>query len=662
MLISKANYCFQKRGIWYYKKRIPKTINQKSPTFKISMLALLGKKSYYSLLMNNSLFQIISYLNNKVELYFLSKEYLTMAELSEYAKNLISRYEQKAMNLKNDFLNESLEYQEIEKLRYEGLSFYDEESNFRKGHTKAALQREQADLENVFDEDEEKGYLSKMNDILKRQNIIKNDEIKQLSKAELPVFAEYLVKKEIEVISQELKNRNNLNKNNGDLNKMTIDEFMKQVVEVDPGYKVWHEQGKTATLDNKIWSIYLKDYLRIQEAKQKSPGNFRAIEAALTTFKQILEGDENLNIPKRFLTELKKQDIDEIKLIIRELPSLKNFPDWREKGILHTIEYAKVSKIKSNRKIGGLNGTIQIFINFLKELKLYAINQKNEEKLENLKIELFETLKLKIDDLTEEAKIFNDENKKEHFEGYILNHFLLDRYDEKTEATKGQAARNFTYHTNHSPNIFWAPLLGIYTGARPDELSNLEISDIGKKEYRKEGMNLYYFKIRKGKTENAKRIFPISKFLIDLGFFNYIQSRINQKAKMLFDLENNREGEFQRSYNDNIKPFVNKYYKEEYKDKADPTYYDLRSYFISQITDNNEDSFLKFIFLKKMVGHSTEAFKNDITLDRYNRKPLNLKKAYDLINMTDFEIDEAFNFYKEKMTKKYGEIQRELNI
>lgn len=659
MVITKASYCFQKRGIWYYKKRIPKSLNQKSPTFKISMLALLGKKSYYSLLINNSLFQIISYINNKVELYFLTKEYLTMAELSEYAKNLIARYEQKAMNLKNDFLNESLEYKEIERLRYEGLSFYDDESNFRKGHTKAALEREQADLENVFDEDEEKGYLSKMNDILKRQNIIKNEEIKQLSKEELPLFAEYLVKKEIEVISQELKNRNNLNKNNNELSKMTIEDFIKKAADVSPELKIWHDQGKTATLNHKIWSIYLKDYLRNINEKQKSQGRIRAIETALITFKQILEGDENLNIPKRFLTELRKQDIDKIKLIIRELPNLKNFPDWREKGILHTIEYAKVSNIKSERKIGGLNSTVKELINFLKQLKLYAINQKGEEDLENLKIELFETLKLTNNDLTDEAKLYNLTNQKKHLKGKILNHFLMNKYDPKTEAVLGQAARNFTNHTTTNANIFWGPLLGIYTGARPEELSSLEISDIDKTE--EEGETVYYFKIRKGKTENARREVPISKFLVDLGFLNYIQERINKKEKMLFDL-GKRKGDFQRSFNEQIKIFVDKYYKKDYEEAAAPNYYDLRSYFISQILENKEDDFYKMFFLKKIVGHSTEAFKKDITLDTYNRKAPSIKKAYDLINETNFEIDEAFNFYKEKMTAKYGEIQRELNI
>ena len=59
MVINKANYCFQKNGIWYFRKKIPLNLNKKQPLFRVSLIALLGKKNYYNLLLNSSLFNVI---------------------------------------------------------------------------------------------------------------------------------------------------------------------------------------------------------------------------------------------------------------------------------------------------------------------------------------------------------------------------------------------------------------------------------------------------------------------------------------------------------------------------------------------------------------------------------------------------------------------------
>ena len=59
------------------------------------------------------------------------------------------------------------------------------------------------------------------------------------------------------------------------------------------------------------------------------------------------------------------------------------------------------------------------------------------------------------------------------------NHQFVNQGDKENER-KGTAKRNFTTHTNSSPHIFWSLMLGIYTGARAEELAQLRIGDIKK--------------------------------------------------------------------------------------------------------------------------------------------------------------------------------------
>ena len=63
------SYCFQKNNIWYFKKRIPSSLNTKNLIYKISLKKLLGKKSYYNSLLAGTIFSITNYLNNNIRYY-----------------------------------------------------------------------------------------------------------------------------------------------------------------------------------------------------------------------------------------------------------------------------------------------------------------------------------------------------------------------------------------------------------------------------------------------------------------------------------------------------------------------------------------------------------------------------------------------------------------
>lgn len=83
--------------------------------------------------------------------------------------------------------------------------------------------------------------------------------------------------------------------------------------------------------------------------------------------------------------------------------------------------------------------------------------------------------------------------------------------------------------TKGHPEQFWAPLIGLFTGARISEICQLHKIDIGKRE------NFYTMSItdvdedkvvdyeKKIKTEAGKRLLPIHPALIEIGFIEYLE-------------------------------------------------------------------------------------------------------------------------------------------
>lgn len=85
---------------------------------------------------------------------------------------------------------------------------------------------------------------------------------------------------------------------------------------------------------------------------------------------------------------------------------------------------------------------------------------------------------------------------------------------------------------------FWLPLLGIYTGARLSELSQLRISDI----YQEQGVWLISIRAtaaRQLKTASSERLVPLHNKLIEMGFLDFHQQRValknGERHAALFD-------------------------------------------------------------------------------------------------------------------------------
>lgn len=92
---------------------------------------------------------------------------------------------------------------------------------------------------------------------------------------------------------------------------------------------------------------------------------------------------------------------------------------------------------------------------------------------------------------------------------------------------------------------FWIAYIGLYTGARLEEIGQLLKSDI------KQESGVYYFDINKNegkklKTKTSVRKIPVHKRLIDAGFLDYINS--NKSEKLFPELKAGTSGRLTKGY------------------------------------------------------------------------------------------------------------------
>lgn len=139
---------------------------------------------------------------------------------------------------------------------------------------------------------------------------------------------------------------------------------------------------------------------------------------------------------------------------------------------------------------------------------------------------------------------------------YAINPILLSGFSVQTKARKGTVKRAFTqaelqaifgnaYYKDGNYNVayqYWMPLLGAFTGARLNELSQLSPNDI-----KQDDSGLWYINITASaddgedakslKNEESRRIIPIHQQLLDLGFLDYVEEQraLDETQKTISD-------------------------------------------------------------------------------------------------------------------------------
>jgi len=367
-------------------------------------MKLLSKRGYYKHLFNSSLFFIISYIDNKIELLFLTKENLTLKDLNEYVMGLLQKYENEALNQDNHYIKDMGSRRiDIENKRYEALAYYDDLGVKFGGHTETALKKELEQLEEAFNKDNIGLYRKKADDILKRQDIIKADEIQKIPEELMPVFAENLVKKEIEVIQADIKKYQKLMNKDDNSSRYgnSIEEFISKFPQLQTIL------NKNNDEDN--WEFLINKFLSYKDTKTQANA-IRGARTDLQQFCSLMLGDEKFGVPKRNIMDCRLEDIEALKDLYILMPNVQNkdISDWRKKGMIYVINFTKNDPEKYPKLVlGGLQGKIKIIKRFLKDIKLY-----DPEKYGNLNLDLWDKLSVEYKDLTLEAKILTDKNRK----------------------------------------------------------------------------------------------------------------------------------------------------------------------------------------------------------------------------------------------------------
>jgi len=81
------------------------------------------------------------------------------------------------------------------------------------------------------------------------------------------------------------------------------------------------------------------------------------------------------------------------------------------------------------------------------------------------------------------------------------------------------------------PINYWGPLIALFHGMRRGEIAMLETAFVREVEGRTVML------IQKGKTKNARRMLPVHRELIRMGFIDYIESRRSDGGRQLFEGE-----------------------------------------------------------------------------------------------------------------------------
>ena len=94
---------------------------------------------------------------------------------------------------------------------------------------------------------------------------------------------------------------------------------------------------------------------------------------------------------------------------------------------------------------------------------------------------------------------------------------LAESYDPFVEAELQKIFEPGLYlKKNKVPDLYWGPLLALFTGARAEELASLDISQV------QSVKGIHIVHILDGKTVNAKRRVPLHDQLLALGFLDYV--------------------------------------------------------------------------------------------------------------------------------------------
>ena len=176
----------------------------------------------------------------------------------------------------------------------------------------------------------------------------------------------------------------------------------------------------------------------------------------------------------------------------------------------------------------------------------------------------------------------------------------------------------------HRIPFYWSFLIGIFSGMRTNEISQLRIEDIFK------DRNVWMISVdesndKRVKTSSSIRKVPVHPNLITLGFIDYVEILKSKGLDRVFpELIKQRDGystKISQHYNQKFLPSIN-VWKKQVK-----VLYSTRHTFINKCYKKGVDRDI----IKSIVGHEP-----DFTLDVYGGNPFTSKQLYDGISKVTY--------------------------
>lgn len=177
-------------------------------------------------------------------------------------------------------------------------------------------------------------------------------------------------------------------------------------------------------------------------------------------------------------------------------------------------------------------------------------------------------------------------------------------------------------HDQDTPEKYWIPLIGMYSGMRLDEVCQLYTADI------KEVAGVVCIEVnddgdKKLKSVSSKRIVPVHPVLVSLGFLNYVESLKTKGQERLWGNLKRREADgYSNAYGKCYQRF-NRHYVTKDPLKC---FHSLRHSFANCLKQKG----LQESLIAELIGHAN----GSITTGRYGKRyqPKMLHEAISLVN------------------------------
>lgn len=315
------------------------------------------------------------------------------------------------------------------------------------------------------------------------------------------------------------------------------------------------------------------------------------------------------------------------------------------------------------KTIGAIEGKLKRLVQVLGDVPINAVMRKHAEEYRNILLKLPSNINKKAEyrnlSLTEVINLAPKQTlSTATIKSYIevastfykwcrLNQYSLFNPFESLKISKPSNARKdsqerdiwepeqlrtmfstevFTTLKYYDPYYYWLPLIGLYTGARMNEICQLYLSDIVKIED-----SLFFhiteeFTDQKLKTRNSKRLVPVHSKLMKLGFGDYVDTIKKCDEDRLFPvLTNIRDG-----YSKNASTWFARY-RSKYKLNIADRKQDFHS-FRHNVADYFKQHDVPETQVSAVFGHANQK----ITYGRYG-KDFKAEKLVSLIEKLDFD-------------------------